>query len=242
MKIMELLRARQANARGAQPVTIAFLGDSVTHGCFELYTHEATGRVLPVYEQQSAYHARLKKMLGRIYPAAAVNVINAGVSGDSSGQGLARLERDVLRFDPDLVVVCFGLNDCNRGTEFVDEYVQNMSAIFDAVQAHGAECIFLTPNMIGTRVAEHIHDPLLRATAERACTADHVRALELCVQGAKAAAAARQIPVCDCYAVWQAMAAAGADTTALLCNDINHPCREMHDVFAYELLKTMLMN
>ena len=37
LKIIELLRQKNQNLYGAKPVTIAFLGDSVTQGCFELY-------------------------------------------------------------------------------------------------------------------------------------------------------------------------------------------------------------
>ena len=34
MKLIEKIRAKQADVFGAAPVTIAFLGDSVTQGCF----------------------------------------------------------------------------------------------------------------------------------------------------------------------------------------------------------------
>ena len=37
MKIIEKLRARQEDIYAAKPITIAFLGDSVTQGCFEIY-------------------------------------------------------------------------------------------------------------------------------------------------------------------------------------------------------------
>ena len=49
----------------------------------------------------------------------------------------------------------------------------------------------------------------------------------------------KNVPVCDCYALWKRLAACGVDTTALLCNRINHPDREMHKMFAYELVKTV---
>ena len=37
MKFLEKLSAKAADKTGKAPVTIAFLGDSVTQGCFELY-------------------------------------------------------------------------------------------------------------------------------------------------------------------------------------------------------------
>ena len=37
MNIMKLLAAKANDNWNARPVTIAFLGDSVTQGCFEIY-------------------------------------------------------------------------------------------------------------------------------------------------------------------------------------------------------------
>jgi len=42
--------------------------------------------------------------------------INAGVSGDSTGDALARLERDVTPFHPDLVIITLGTNDALKGS------------------------------------------------------------------------------------------------------------------------------
>ena len=52
-----------------------------------------------------------------------MKVINAGISGHTTTEGLARLDRDVLQHKPDLVTVSFGLNDMIRVPEeqFVGE-------------------------------------------------------------------------------------------------------------------------
>jgi hypothetical protein len=42
------------------------------------------------------------------------------------------------------------------------------------------------------------------------------------------------IPVCDCYAKWKALSQT-QDTTMLLANYINHPTKEMHELFAQSL-------
>ena len=60
------------------------------------------------------------------------------------------------------------------------------------------------------------------------------------VEAAKQAAAACGVTVCDCYALWKRMAESGVNVTELLANKLNHPDREMHYLFAYELVKTML--
>lgn len=50
-------------------------------------------------------------------------------------------------------------------------------------------------------------------------------------------AVAHGVAVCDCYRIWKEYNACGVDTTALLANRINHPVRDMHKLFAEELLK-----
>ena len=42
------------------------------------------------------------------------------------------------------------------------------------------------------------------------------------------------IPVCDCYSKWKELSKT-QDTTMLLANRINHPVREMHQLFADSL-------
>ncbi|MGI6704940.1 MAG: hypothetical protein ACOX6S_01315 [Clostridia bacterium] len=37
MKIVELLSRKNSDLYGTKPITLAFLGDSVTQGCFEVF-------------------------------------------------------------------------------------------------------------------------------------------------------------------------------------------------------------
>ena len=101
MKVIVKINKNQSMADNP-PVTIAFIGDSVTQGCFEVYFETET-KMETVFETSNSYSTRLREMLGRLYPNSQVNIINSGISGDSVLGGLKRLERDVLRFSPDLV-------------------------------------------------------------------------------------------------------------------------------------------
>lgn len=59
-----------------------------------------------------------------------VEVLNAGIIGYSTEQGLARLERDVLPYRPDLVTLYFGWNDhwfMNRVTDEAIERAESRS-------------------------------------------------------------------------------------------------------------------
>jgi len=64
-------------------------------------------------------------------------VINAGRSGDTSRDGLARLDRDVLDQNPRLVIVLFGGNDFFRQVP-LSETRKNVEEIVKRIQDHGA--------------------------------------------------------------------------------------------------------
>ena len=240
MKFLEKLAAKEQDLYGAPPVTVAFLGDSVTNGCFELYL-TGENRFDTVFERHNSYAARLVRMLNHLYPRAQINLVNAGVSGDTAAGGAKRLARDVLPFRPDLTVVCFGLNDCMAGAEAekAAAYCSALRTIFIRLQESGSEVIFMTPNRMCDYVAADIRSEPERQGAAVTAAAVAEGRQEQYAAAAKAVAEECGVTVCDCYARWQKLHAAGVDTTALLCNRINHPAREMHDLFAVSLLETL---
>lgn len=56
------------------------------------------------------------------------NVINTGVSGDTSEEALARIQKDVLDIDPSLVIVLIGGNDFLEGVP-IEKTVSNVDEI-----------------------------------------------------------------------------------------------------------------
>lgn len=66
-----------------------------------------------------------------------VSVVNAGRRGDTSTDGLARLDRDVLGRNPRLVIVLFGGNDFMRQLA-VGETRKNLEEIVGRIQDRGA--------------------------------------------------------------------------------------------------------
>lgn len=240
MKIMEKFRQKMCDPFGKEAVTIAFLGDSVTQGCFEVYTTEDAG-LETVYDTENAYHTHLRKLLNHLYPKVPLNIINAGISGGTAGDGAARLQRDVLRFSPDLCVVCFGLNDsCNPAEDAPEAYRAALADIFTRLRQQSIEVIFMTPNMMCTAVSPSIEDETIRGTAASVVQVQNSGRLEQFLAMGKETAAALDIPVCDCYAKWQRLASFGVDTNALLANGINHPTRDMNWLFALSLAETMM--
>nr|WP_321402183.1 arylesterase [uncultured Desulfobacter sp.] len=76
------------------------------------------------------YPARLAEMTG-------LEIINSGVSGDTTASGLARLEEDVLDYEPDVVLITLGGNDLKNRVN-VDTARANLAEIVQRIQAGGA--------------------------------------------------------------------------------------------------------
>ena len=116
-----------------QPVRIVCFGDSVTG----VYYHTGNRR---------AWCDLVGLSLRQIYPGAHPEMINAGVSGNSTADGLRRMDTDVLRDQPQLVIAMFGLNDVVRVPPEV--FRANLRQIVQRSRAAGAEVILMTPNLV----------------------------------------------------------------------------------------------
>jgi lysophospholipase L1-like esterase len=127
-------------------VIVAF-GDSLTHG---------TGA-----SADTTYPAVLASLTGR-------TVINAGVPGDTTSSGLARLPAVLEEHQPRLVLLCLGGNDMLRKQpESATE--NNLRLLVQTIRASGAEVVLIgvpEPRLFGgapdfyARVAEEMQLPL----------------------------------------------------------------------------------
>ncbi len=239
MEIIEKI-ARKGKDRWKNPTpTIAFLGDSVTQGCFEVY-NKNDGNIETVFDKKNAYHKYLDDILTLLFPGAPVNIINAGISGDRAPLGAERLERDVLSHHPDLTVVCYGLNDSSWDIKHISLYTNALDDIFKRLKAAGSEVIFMTPNMKCTAVSCHLKEENMRELAQKTADNQNSGQMDQYIEAARQTAIKNDVMICDVYSKWQRMAELGVDTTDLLSNYINHPKREMNMLFAYSLIETMM--
>ena len=142
MKIRDKIKLGRDCLEKDGPITIVAFGDSVTHGAL------APGEV----NYETVYWNRLKQKLNAYKSYMPINVINAAIGGTSAKASLARMDKQVLQHEPDLIIVCFGLNDVN-GT--LEDYIEPLREIFGKSLASGAETIFMTPNMFNTYVHEN---------------------------------------------------------------------------------------
>ena len=160
----------------AESVSIAAFGDSLVHG-FGLAPEEG------FVQQLNGWLAKRGEQ---------AVVINAGVSGDTTAGGLARIDW-TLAADPDALIVAFGGNDLLRGM-FPEESRANLDAILQRASEVGVPVLLIgqeAPSNYGEdykRVFEAAYDELAKkhgtlfyrrffSALEREVTREEARAL-----------------------------------------------------------------
>jgi lysophospholipase L1-like esterase len=107
-------------------VTIVAFGDSITAG----------------YAVRRGFPSFWKEMLKRKYLDSRIEMINSGTSGDTTMDGLARLDWAVLAYEPDLVTINFGINDCVMGLG-LEEFETNLVEMVRRIRAGPASEVLL---------------------------------------------------------------------------------------------------
>jgi len=189
-----------------QPATVVCLGDSVTG----VYYH--TGG-------QRAYPEMLEIAIAKALPKSHVKVINAGISGNTTVDGLARLDADVLSHKPTVVSISFGLNDMVRVPE--EQYQKNLGLLVARCREAGSQVVLCTPNSVITTSSRPIEK--LRVY----CDIIHQVGRELAV------------PVCDQFAAGEKQRAADPWRWRLTLSDEIHPNMDGHKLMAEELCRTI---
>jgi acyl-CoA thioesterase-1 len=123
-------------ARAGVP-RVVFLGDSITFG-------------LGLESRQQAWPAIIASDLAAA--GVPIEAINAGLSGDTTAGGLARLP-ELLAWKPDVLVVALGGNDATHG-EPADAARANLQRIVTESRAAGAR-VLLVGLRLSPRLAEH---------------------------------------------------------------------------------------
>ena len=238
MPFANILRKKSEDNFGNRSPIIAFLGDSVTQGCFEVY--EEQGGIKTVFDACSGYPEKLKRILSFLYPTAPVSIVKLCINGGSAKEGVARFDRDVSSCNPDLLIVGFCLNDSNAEETGIEEYQNSLKTIFQKAKQAGIETIFLTPNMFNTYTSRAISGEICTHLADVFAQRQESGLIDRYVDAARQVCAEEQVKVCDCYKIWKQFYVSGADTTSLLSNGLNHPIREAHTFMAWEIVKTIL--
>ena len=188
-----------AKLKTGKPAKIVCFGDSVTG----VYYHTGSRR---------AYTDMLGIALEKNFPEAKLKMINAGISGHTTVNALSRIERDVLKQQPDLVTVMFGLNDMTRVP--LEEYRENLKLIVKQCRDAGAEVLLCTPNSVISTSG--------RPAEKLVQYCDVVR--EVCDE--------LQVPLCDNYQKLNALREQDALSWRLMMSDEIHPNMAGHKKLA----------
>jgi acyl-CoA thioesterase-1 len=226
-------RIQQKALNAAEPpVLICAMGDSVTQGVMEHRLLDAS----------AVYHRGLQARLEAFFPSTTFSTINAGVSGETAGQALARLHRDVIRHDPDLVLIAFGLNDAVAGTaglsRFTDALRQTVGSIRKSCET---DLLLLTPPFMASRQNSRIHaehKPLMGAIF----AAQNDGTLALYADAIRQAGSQMRVDVADVHREWSRMHDAGMDTDLWLTNGLNHPDARGHEMAATVIFHRIVAN
>ena len=95
-----------------------------------------TERYMPGTHWSDVLETGIRSVYGRKF-----HLINAGVSGGNTREALARFDRDVASFSPDIVIITFAGNDCNPNPPKhvpEEEFAANLDEIISRVRALGA--------------------------------------------------------------------------------------------------------
>lgn len=120
-----------------QKKTIVGFGDSLTFGYG--------------VDKSITYTYRLEHNLPAFYPQFCWNIINSGINGDTTREGLERIKIDVLDYHPDIVMILFGSNDSSF-TEYQFrtqyEYKKNLCDMIEKLLDSRTEKVQTMPFLI----------------------------------------------------------------------------------------------
>lgn len=192
---------------------IVVLGDSVTGGHFETIDLK---NMIFAQDLQDGYVEKFKHMLHDAYSFVTINIINSGIAGDNVKGMYKRLKRDVLSYQPDLVIINATLNwSRNRGS-IIDYYNYLEKIIIDIQLQTSAEIVLMTPNGAIKRENDQNLDERVEVVRELAKKYN--------------------ITLVDIYQMWSDVVGHD-DVKTTLSNNENHPTPLGHTFMAKALMQ-----
>lgn len=88
-------------AENKEPITLGYLGGSITQGSLSS-------------TPDTCYAAMTTKWWREQYPDTEFTYVNGGIGGTTSQFGAARVDSDILAYEPDFVIIEFSVNDDNN--------------------------------------------------------------------------------------------------------------------------------
>ncbi len=192
-------RTRRDIESGADATIVCF-GDSITAG----------------YAVRRGFPSFLLESLRQRFPDSKIEMINSGISGDTSQDGLSRLDWAVLSYEPDLVTINFGINDCVLGLS-LEEYEMNLVEMVRRIRAGPDSEILLLSSQ-----------PLESPPYDQ-------RVLDY-YQTVETVAKEMNVGFVDVYGAWMKRVRAGMPLDSLILPGLDHPNEAGYRIIAEELM------
>eukprot|EP00831_Metopus_contortus_P050082 TRINITY_DN419_c0_g1_i7.p1 TRINITY_DN419_c0_g1~~TRINITY_DN419_c0_g1_i7.p1 ORF type:complete len:347 (+),score=22.09 TRINITY_DN419_c0_g1_i7:279-1319(+) len=200
------------------PFKIISYGDSITAGC-------------DVSDQRLTFTHLYTDYLGRQFPSAQITHYDISIPGQSSREGLAWFDQKPegrnstpplgMIPDPDLIIVGFGMNDHNKGSNKPEQTKSNLMELVELIRNRkGADVILFS--------TFRPHDDWYYST----------HCIEKFADAIKQAAIESQCAYVNVYDTWKKVLER-KDQSSLLANNINHPNYFGHWLYeqAFEAMK-----
>lgn len=198
-----LVARTRADLEKGRSVTIVAFGDSITAGF-------AVRRGFPSF---------WREMLQSKYPAAGIELVNSGISGDTTLDGLARLNWSVLSYEPDLVTINFGINDCVLGLD-LEEFEENFVEMVRRIRSGpDSEILLLSSQPLETPP----YDKWVQ---------DYYQAVERVAEE-------MDVGFVDVYGAWMERVEKGTPLGSLILAGLDHPSEAGYRIIAEELMKLL---
>ena len=192
-------RTRRDIESGADATIVCF-GDSITAG----------------YAVRRGFPSFLLESLRQRFPDSKIEMINSGISGDTSQDGLSRLDWAVLSYEPDLVTINFGINDCVLGLS-LEEFEMNLVEMVRRIRAGPDSEILLLSSQ-----------PLESPPYDQ-------RVLDY-YQTVETVAKEMNVGFVDVYGAWMKRVRAGMPLDSLILPGLDHPNEAGYKIIAEELI------
>lgn len=192
-------RTRRDIESGADATIVCF-GDSITAG----------------YAVRRGFPSFLLESLRQRFPDSKIEMINSGISGDTSQDGLSRLDWAVLSYEPDLVTINFGINDCVLGLS-LEEFEMNLVEMVRRIRAGPDSEILLLSSQ-----------PLESPPYDQ-------RVLDY-YQTVETVAKEMNVGFVDVYGAWMKRVRAGMPLDSLILPGLDHPNEAGYRIIAEELM------
>lgn len=140
------IQAVMDRAASGQPITVGFLGGSITQGSLSS-------------TPETCYAYLVYRWWQEKFPQSKITYVNAGIGGTTSQFGAARVGEDLLAFEPDFVLTEFSVND-----DDTPHFRETYEGLIRTILKSGAALMLMHNVCYDTGVnAQQMHLPVAQA-------------------------------------------------------------------------------